>query len=267
MMMGKKNKQKVLEKQEKVSAPYLAGLIDGEGYIGIVKCGGGEIKEKYRLGYSLIPTICLTMTKADELLKEISEMFDAYYKKHRTNRHNCKPQTQISIPARSIKRFLLYILPHLRLKKKQAELLLEFLKYRKKISQYDNTKLEKQIEIYNKLKFLNLQGLGKPKGLLSVDQIRDFRPKKKKFLELLVPDELRELYWERDLTQLEIAKLKGCPHWAVKTYMNKYYKIPGRSSSECAKKRERDKLIRTINLKTQGNLSPNCSRITEKTWE
>jgi len=216
-----------------LSAEYLAGLVDGEGYIGITKTPS----KIYRLRYVLKPIVQICMTKADDLLLEIAQTFGAYCLKHRV-KANYKPQRTVIFKNRRIKRFLTYIQPHLRVKKKQAILLLEFLKLRENpIKHYDEVALKRMVEIYNEMRSLNHTGTKEITGLLSVDNIRPFNARKKEFLDLLPKKELEELYWDEKLTTYQIAKLKRCHVSSIKKYM-RYYGIPVRTLSERAKLRE-----------------------------
>jgi hypothetical protein len=231
----------------KISAEYLAGLVDGEGYIGITKVPS----KIYRLRYSLKPIVQICMANADELLWEIAQTFGAYYFKHRV-KENCKPQRTVVFKTAKIKPLLEYILPHLHVKNRQATLVLEFQKLRQTpIKHYDETILRRMIEIYNELRVLNHRGLGNPGNLLSTDNIRPFNARKKELLDLLPKRELEDLYWGKKLMTCEIAKLKGCHVSSVKKYM-RYYRIPLRNPAESAKLREekrqrnRDELGRFI---------------------
>jgi len=147
-----------------VEKAYLAGLYDGEGYIGIIKITDRRIKKWTKLGYYFRPTLKLGLTEPS-ILKKIKEKYGGCFssflptgteigKKCYTLTLNCQGK---------IIKELEDILPYLKVKKKQAELLLEYC-----ISRYEKVQKDpahkkcsfskKEIEIYEKLRKLNRKG-------------------------------------------------------------------------------------------------------------
>ena len=109
---------------------YCAGLIDGEGYIGIVKQKSGLKKRKFRYRARLS-----VQMKDEKTVKFIAKIL---------NLKICKIQPKQTIYSmynaitrdRYLEKTLQDLLPYLHGKKKQAKLLLEFVRLSKKWKEY-----------------------------------------------------------------------------------------------------------------------------------
>jgi len=102
---------------------YLAGLTDGEGYIGITKTS-----RKHRNGrFSYQAHISIGMTDHDVLiyLRERTDLGFLYYKPQRQKKH--KIALCWWLTAEPCRMLLPKILPYLRVKNKQAEIVLAYL--------------------------------------------------------------------------------------------------------------------------------------------
>jgi predicted transcriptional regulator len=124
-----------------ITEEYLAGLLDGEGYFGLMKRGGtnhGYQRKSYQ------PAIKMAFTDKDaEILYFLKDKYGGYINKSKA-KGNKKSSTQWEIKGKiHLKNFLPSIIPYLILKKKQAELLLEFCE----MGYIHPAKLDKTLEI------------------------------------------------------------------------------------------------------------------------
>ncbi|MDO8488058.1 MAG: hypothetical protein Q7S31_01955 [bacterium] len=109
---------------------WLAGFIDGEGYIGIVR-----IKKKVTRQSSdtwrYYPWVIVTNTDTKVLADiQLAVSTEKQASLSRTEGH--KPAFQVKISKfDDVAQFLEAVLPYLRLKQKQAQLLIDFCKHRK----------------------------------------------------------------------------------------------------------------------------------------
>ena len=157
-----------------LSHEYLAGLIDGEGYIGVVKCR--RPKWKGRMNIELIPRVQINMTRAHNLLEEIKNEYNGrmYLKKRPPSApsHWANTENLYIEGKEKLTRLLNNILPHLRLKRKQAELILEYFKYASPHGINSEKNLPHQFRIYNELKKLNWRRKGKPPILILENHVK-----------------------------------------------------------------------------------------------
>lgn len=144
----------------RITRRYLAGLVDGEGYISILP--------PYDLGrMHYKPTIKMALTdKSGYILFEIKELLGGHiYKRifHNKNFNNayCWEVSTFT----TTKKVLDYIRPYLILKKEQAEIVNEFLKTKGRTLSADGTftKINPQVlvkrqRLYNLVKELNKRG-------------------------------------------------------------------------------------------------------------
>ncbi len=134
---------------------YLAGIVDGEGCLTLKKSG------RNRQNFSALLTISNTSLS---LLKEINKMLGGLgnINQKRSYNKNCKPVYELRFSKREILLPLLEKLQHyLKLKKKQCQLLLEFLKIRVKSNPTKKAKVtytQREIEIWKALKNINKRG-------------------------------------------------------------------------------------------------------------
>jgi hypothetical protein len=127
---------------------YIAGLVDGEGYIGIRKASW----RKYH-HLKLLVQITNSDREVIEWINSLARVLvGAGYievfkgRKGRRDRYTFKLEGM-----KSIKQFLQMILPYLRIKKKQAELVLRFISVREKRG-WTKPYSDEEYRIYNLLK-------------------------------------------------------------------------------------------------------------------
>ena len=146
----------------KLTAAYVAGLVDGEGSLGIQK---EDRKYQARI------RVCMT----DEfIIKWLYESFGGYFSTRTFNNDKWKTAYEWDIHSnRLVKPFLDKIYPYLRVKKKQAEVIKEFqrtfnnsFKKVKNKSEYHNghhlelkdETIKKRYNLYLQIKELNKKG-------------------------------------------------------------------------------------------------------------
>ncbi len=150
----------------KLSPQYIAGFIDGEGYLGIIK----KTSKVSTLGYYFTPALKITqVTRNDEVLKNIKEFFGCgnltLNKRNALKSDNGVNKT--SLEFRSEKRvtpILKIIYPYLVVKKKQAKVLLEYAKLPQVKSFKTRIKIDRKRNVlYEEIRFLNRKGLAETK--------------------------------------------------------------------------------------------------------
>lgn len=148
---------------------YVSGLIDGEGCISITKTkpqkGTGQISPKYEANLTVAST-------NEEVINWLIENFGGHfhYKKVYSIRH--KPSFTWELSSRKLYPFLKNIYPYLIIKKKQAKLVLEYLKnkqtsFKVSCNRMSKEELSFRENYYLKNKKLNHRGISK-----SVETIR-----------------------------------------------------------------------------------------------
>jgi len=146
----------------KLSTQYIAGFVDGEGYLSILKLR----RKSARGGIWYQAVIKVSQREKDaKVLEYIQETYGGIMSNRRIYTDNSCPSLTLDIKNRKdIQRMLNDLLPYLIVKKKQAELLLEFLdlpkvKTRKpeKLFTIDDLK-EKQSQLYEVARKLNKRG-------------------------------------------------------------------------------------------------------------
>jgi hypothetical protein len=139
-----------------MNTSYIAGIVDGEGYIGAYPAP--ESLNKY--GRTLIP--CVKIAQAgvfarDNLLLPLKEKYGGYISTRRfTNKNWTQAYMWELKSAKSIKLFIDDIYPHLILKKKQAELILTICDLTRKDKRED--RITRKWEAYQALRFLTKRG-------------------------------------------------------------------------------------------------------------
>jgi hypothetical protein len=134
------------------AAAYIAGFIDGEGYIGI------KWTEKQRM----VPRICISNTHEGVLLiiKYILESWEvSSFVCSAVREGNRKLSYSLNINSSCILTVLENILPYLIVKQQQARLILEFCTLRKLEGKFGNNYVDREQVIYEELKVLNKRGL------------------------------------------------------------------------------------------------------------
>jgi hypothetical protein len=142
--------------------PYIAGLIDGEGYIGIIK----DHETTLRVRFSIT-----NINK--EVLQKIRNFFGyGFVTLGKKAYHNDRENYQFRVCNHlDLERTLKQVYPYLLIKKKQASLMLEYLNLRKSpfvkivsrnkrgiIKKVCSTRSDREFEIYEEMKKLNAKG-------------------------------------------------------------------------------------------------------------
>jgi hypothetical protein len=139
------------QQERLVRLAYLAGIIDGEGWIGLTRHTNKEV----RSGYTIIPVISIHMV-GKQAIETIYEMFEnvglpSYYIHLQTSsRWSIKGRKRV-VPV------LEALLPHLRIKKAQAQLVLEYDAVRL-MRPYRSSPTEHEVEIMDQVRALNIKG-------------------------------------------------------------------------------------------------------------
>ena len=122
---------------------YIAGIIDADGCISLAR-RKSTVYDKY---IRIWPKVDIKMTDKNvniKMFEFITSKFDdcnIYMMNKKGVSKNCRLLRELSITNRSgIKRFLTAILPYLRIKKKQAEVVLDFIEVRNNKLNYFGTK-------------------------------------------------------------------------------------------------------------------------------
>lgn len=160
-----------------ITPEYIAGFVDGEGYFGLVKkMDSPSIKRKGKdnhYGYYYTPVLKISqVVKHDLVLKEICKFigYGIFWnsKKNywaKSGHLNSNPVT--SLEFRGMKRVIPIakkLLPHLIVKKKQAELIIKLEETQVEITNANREKINKiRTDIYNQLRILNKRGLAETK--------------------------------------------------------------------------------------------------------
>lgn len=200
--------------------------MDGEGWIGVYKIN----RSKHRIGYEFVPRIGVCLTKGAWILDELKEKYGGYLMIRRRKELNWRDVTVLQIRGADGVVFLRDILPYLKIKKRQAELFIEFIELqgeRGMDALYPDVK-RRQIEIYNELRLLNAKGYSTP-DLLDVAVPVGVR----RYVRFDV-EEVRRLYWDESMSMVAIAERFGVGFSAVRGFF-KLHGVPIRSRSDYAR--------------------------------
>jgi len=110
---------------KQVDIAYIAGLIDGEGYIGIKKDKGYQCQERKTPGYHARIQIRMVDEPA---IKFISESLGGWYYKEKPSCKNGRPLFCYQASDKRVEDILKTIIPYLRVKKESAQTVIEFRK-------------------------------------------------------------------------------------------------------------------------------------------
>lgn len=112
-------------KSYNITIQYLAGLVDGEGYVGIRKCSkknDGSLIPEYK------PTLVIANTNYD-LIKALKENFSgSICKKNKGLKVLWKQSYSFEFNRTEIKKILPKLIPYLIIKRKQAEMVMDLFK-------------------------------------------------------------------------------------------------------------------------------------------
>jgi hypothetical protein len=137
----------------KISNEYLAGLLDGEAYFGLIPRRGMENGYE-RKGY--YPAVKMAFKNQDaEILLELHKLHGGFIHQRKAY-GTTQPSTQWEVKGKkALKDFLPKVIPYMILKKRQAELLQEFCEmpynYRRKL---DQTNWNRTLVIFEELREL-----------------------------------------------------------------------------------------------------------------
>ncbi len=144
----------------KLTAAYIAGYIDGEGYLGIME---RHKDSKYHCRSDYLPVI-----KIASVDKDIIEWFKSSFGgwiHQRKFKDNSKDAYSWTLAGKKIKPFLDKIYPYLKIKKEQADLLKERIKMYDRIkiengakNIYRDSDFEKLKDLYSQIRKLNKRG-------------------------------------------------------------------------------------------------------------
>lgn len=143
----------------KLSKEYIAGFVDGEGYLGIRK----HSRDDVRFGFHIQLSVKIAQRLGDEMvLYELKKLYDGHISKTRKpkNPQQCPSVCWEISGTKRVKKFIEDLLPYLVVKKKQALVLLEFIKIGR-VTSYDKAKeiQEKRLKLYEEIRRLNARGL------------------------------------------------------------------------------------------------------------
>jgi len=127
------NKSLNLSETEKA---YIAGLIDGEGTIGVHKGKGACLTPRVQIANTNIPILTWLLEKIGTGYVHRTEYETAFY---------------------DVKPLLTATLPYLKIKKRQAELVMEFVDLRLSRSKWFDQFTQREIEIREELRKLNMK--------------------------------------------------------------------------------------------------------------
>jgi len=150
--------------KKRITRRYLAGLLDGEGYFGILPENRKTINH-YK------PVIKMALAEKDAfILSEIVLVLGGYIGKRNPQNpnHNISYCWQVSTFV-TVQKVLDYVRPYLIIKKNQADIMNEFLKTKQTIkavgnvfAKLDHEVINKRTTLYRLLKTLNSRGKGRP---------------------------------------------------------------------------------------------------------
>lgn len=109
---------------KKTDIAYIAGVMDSDGYFTIKKSTYGmrRFKDRRNPDYS---EKCGIKQVQPQAIKLIYENFGGYYRIEKSSSKNGKPLNSITLQNRKADTFIKTILPYLRIKKRQAQILLK----------------------------------------------------------------------------------------------------------------------------------------------
>jgi len=158
----------------KLTAAYLAGLIDGEGYISILK----NKKDTYKDGFRHQAVLKIVMTDK-EIIEWLYNGFGGLFEPRKGIGNRKDSYCWVLKNNKNLIPFLLKVTPYLKVKRKQANILIEF---NKTFGQYQivknksggvhkelsNQTREQRESLYHQIRELNKIGKWQPKRLSEV---------------------------------------------------------------------------------------------------
>lgn len=108
-----------------MSPQYLAGLVDGEGYLGLIPC---YKKGSANVTYQCVLKLCLAGMNAEKVITMIGDNYQGHIYKRNKNTKTGKEVYTVEIKSRPRMKVLLDdIAPYMIVKKEQAELMMEYI--------------------------------------------------------------------------------------------------------------------------------------------
>lgn len=109
----------------KLQAAYFAGLVDGEGYIGLMKMRkGNKTKWGYKRDHAYIPTIKIAMIDKP-IIEYLKDSFGGSFETRKA-RGNARESYCWTARKAQVYKILESLYPYLRVKKEHAKLILQF---------------------------------------------------------------------------------------------------------------------------------------------
>lgn len=145
-----------------ISNQYIAGFIDGEAYIGLIK----KTSKKCKLGYYYKPNIKVAQrTKYAQVLEELKDKYGGYITTRQSlyDTNQCSVNTWEIANRPMVKNLLLDIQDYSIVKKEHINLLLEFINLPSGIYKDSEKYNERKDEIYIALRKINKRGLAETK--------------------------------------------------------------------------------------------------------
>lgn len=145
-------------KISKLTSAYIAGIIDGEGYIGLLRVKKGN-KSKWQSlrEFKFVPCIKVVMTNK-EIIEWLRNSFGGTIEiRTKNTAKNAKVSYGWTLRKAHTIKFLKLIYPYLMIKRKQAEVLFRFPRIKAGTIITDEV-YQKRIELYEEIKILNKRG-------------------------------------------------------------------------------------------------------------
>lgn len=137
-------------------AAYVAGFIDGEGTIGIIRETRKEALAGFR--YTAYFSVCSTDMNVLEAIRSMMGNGRIISTHHKKAKPHHKDVFKLTLSPNQIRDVVPKILPYLIIKREQALLVLEFLDIKQGTNNYTNNNMEKQHSFWQKARFLNQRG-------------------------------------------------------------------------------------------------------------
>lgn len=149
-----------------INLQYLAGFIDGEGWIGIYKSkanGKQQKTDRFTLEVGIGQTL-----KGLDLFKVLEEQFEGRISFYQPKNGNAQPQCKFVITGDKARKLLIQIEPYLILKRTQAQIAIKFQEDKNLTNLLNNSfrgKLmpveirDKREKVYLDMKILNKKGV------------------------------------------------------------------------------------------------------------
>lgn len=138
---------------DSIDIKYLAGLIDGEGCFSIQKRTG----KQYRRGYYFFPRLFIRITDK-AICPILKDNFGGYITFSKSKKSNHKDAYRWTIQGKLLTGLLKDLIPHLIIKKQQANILLQFRNLITIDGKPSNDNLDRRELLYKEIKKLNRRG-------------------------------------------------------------------------------------------------------------